>query len=105
MTYQERIEQVLHGGDSETERLIRYAYYLGKTRAARAVCDEHSKRLAAMRVAASKARYHHLAHTIIDAGQAVRGDGWEVAGNPDAIYHPDYDGDYADTFGGDDTTL
>lgn len=102
MTYRERTDRALKTHETEMDKLLAYAYYRGKTEAARAVCDEHTRRLAAMRAEADKQRYHGLAHRIIDAGQVVRQDAWTVRGNPDAIYHPDYAGDYADTFGGDE---
>ena len=104
MTNQARLKAALDG-TTDIDPLIRYAYYAGKTAAAKTVCDEHARRLAAMRTAADGQRYYRLAHKIITAGQVVRRDPWTVAGNPDAIYHPDYAGDYPETFGEDETNL
>lgn len=101
MTQRDRITQALHEGDGGVEKLLRLAYYMGATAVARRVCDEHTARLARMRAAADKVRYHHQAHAIISAGLEGRRDGWTVAGDKDAIYDGDYAGDYPDTFGGD----
>ena len=99
MTIRERIEQALQDDSGDKlNQLIRLAYYLGREQVAAQICDEHNRRMAAIRGAASKCRYYHMAHKIINAGQTVRQDLWTVRDNLDAIYHPDYAGDYAGEF-------
>lgn len=93
MTYTERVERALQESTQEPgepeyiNRLILMAYQLGKTRAAREVCDQHSAQLRTAREKARALRYHAMAEAILPSS--------------DLIYHPDYSGDYVETFGGD----
>lgn len=93
VTINERIDQARAGrqGDNPIDDLIRAAYYRGKHQAARVVCDEHNKRMKAMREAASKCRYHNMANAVLNAPRTG-----------DQIYHPDYADDFTITFGDDE---
>jgi len=89
MKINERITAALHDCSDNTEsQLIRYAYYAGRHTAAKQVCDVHAAKIKAMRTRADACRYHILANIVIGNG-------------PDTIYHPDYAGDYIETFGQD----
>jgi len=93
MTAADKIKQLVKdvGPTPKTqEGLIVLAYWMGRESAAKSVCDEHNKRVAAMRAAADKEHCHHVAHRVITAGGA------------DQIYSPDYAGDVTSTFGGDE---
>lgn len=89
MTKRERIQHAI--GETwvpgEVNELIRVAYYLGLHHAARRVCDAHSAQLRAAREKARALRYHHMAEAILPTS--------------DLIYDPEYAGDYAMEFGGD----
>jgi hypothetical protein len=73
-------------------KLIALAYALGRTEAARAICDEHTRRVKKAREAADQLRYHNLGNAVLDA----------MGG--DIIYTPDYAGDVID-FASDPTTF
>ena len=90
-TYNDRLAAALAGADDEVSRLLRYAYYSGKTKAAREVCEAHAAIMTDARTKAARLRYKHMASGILPAS--------------DTIYHGDYSGDYPDTFGGDETTI
>jgi hypothetical protein len=93
MTASEKISQLVRTlGPTPTtpDGLLVLAYYMGREEAARRLCDEHNKRVAAMRAAADQEHCHHVAHRVI------------TAGGPDQIYSPDYAGDVTSTFGGDE---
>jgi hypothetical protein len=84
MTASEKISQLVRTlGPTPTtpDGLLVLAYYMGREEAARRLCDEHNKRVAAMRAAADQEHCHHVAHRVI------------TAGGPDQIYSPDYAGD------------
>lgn len=96
MTYRERIKRALsEDGWKTTEpgepdyinRLIQVAYYMAKTEGVRTICDQHSAQLRQAREKAQALRYHKMAEAILPSS--------------DLIYHPDYSGDFAETFGGD----
>jgi len=93
MTAADKIKQLVKDvGPTPTtqEGLLVLAYWMGRESAAKSVCDEHNRRVAAMRAAADKEHCHHVAHRVITAGGA------------DQIYSPDYAGDVTSTFGGDE---
>ena len=92
MTAHDRIKQAIRNGPTPDgiDGLICLAYYMGREASARAICDEHTRRIAAMRAQADTEHCHHVAHRVIDA-----------AGG-DSIYSGDYAGDVTATFGADE---
>jgi hypothetical protein len=94
MTAHEKIKQAMQHGPTpdSIDGLICLAYYIGREAAARTICDEHNRRIAAMRAQADAEHCRHVAHRVIDA-----------AGG-DSIYSGDYAGDVTATFGADEVT-
>lgn len=75
--------------DTQRNKLIALAYYIGREEGVKRICDKHAAKIAAMRVKARSCRYHNMSHAVIDAG------------GQDIIYDADYAGDMTATFGDD----
>lgn len=73
--------------DPEAIKIMQYAYYAGKERATKIICDKASEIFAEQRKRAKECRYHKMAEQII-GGQTM-------------IYSPHYSGDFQEAFGDD----
>ncbi|MFA5037344.1 MAG: hypothetical protein WC479_09245 [Candidatus Izemoplasmatales bacterium] len=80
-TLRERINQA-QSMDTDINRLIMMAYYVGCHDGVKRVCDKHSVILANMRKRADACRYHILANSVIGSR------------NNDTIYDGDYSSDF-----------
>lgn len=92
MKIKERIEKALKCRNFETDnidKIIAIAYYMGKEKATKEICDRHKKIFDEQKERAKKCRYHKMA--------------MEVIGNERTIYSDDYSNDITKTFGDDDT--
>ena len=77
----DRINQAIDG-DTDIDRLITYAYYVGQHDAAVRVCNRAKGIFDIQRQKARKIRYYKMA--------------MKVQGNIDMIYDPDYSSDFSD---------
>lgn len=92
MTYKELLKIALKDQwnweeNPESLKLMQYAYYAGKERATKIICDKASEIFAEQRKRAKECRYHKMAEQII-GGQTM-------------IYSPHYSGDFQEAFGDD----
>ena len=94
----DRIREIAYGDAADFEmeqdtylKMVKIAYYMGLEDSARSICDRHKAIYNEQYKRDSKCRYHHMAYNII--------------GNIDEIYDPNYAGDMTDSFGDDLTNL
>lgn len=73
------------------DRLISFAYYMGREEATRQISDQYNALIQQMRARANACRYPHMANRII--------------GDRDFIYSNDYGQAFMSTFGRDKTDL
>ena len=91
MTILERVKSIVNDNidrnDSNIEKLIYMAYYIGREEAAKEVSDMYVQYIAKQHERAGKCRYRHMAESIV--------------GPERYLYHPDYRQDMTATFGSD----
>ena len=91
MTIKDVVRDILRNTDNlecDTLRKVVYvAYYLGREKSAREICDDASTLIAGMADRAKSCRYRHMAESVI--------------GDRRVIYSPDYAGDIGGEFGND----
>ncbi len=95
MTVKERVLETLNVVDMDCdsyEKLIAMAYYMGRERATREICDKHNARMKKIKERAKSCRYWKMAEKVLG----------EEAGE---IYSADYAGDMTETFADDETEL
>ena len=73
------------------DRLIAFAYYMGREEATRQISDRYNALIQDMRGRANACRYSHMANKII--------------GDRDYLYSGDYGQPFTSTFGKDETNL
>ena len=91
MTILERVKSIVNDNidrnDSNIEKLIYMAYYIGREEAVKEVSDMYVRHISEQRERAGKCRYRHMAESIV--------------GPERYLYHPDYRQDMTATFGSD----
>lgn len=97
MTAKERVYEVVRDSKKvdmdkdSVDKLIMIAYFMGREKAAKEICDEAREIFREQRKRAEECRYYNMA--------------MKVQGSNYRIYSSDYSGDFTNTFGNDVTEL
>lgn len=96
MTMNERVKEAIkncnYDDASDVNAVIAYAYWLGRHKATREICDEAKEIYNEQKERAEKMRYHNMAMNVLQ-------------GSVHLNYHDDYSSTYVDEFGSIETDV